>query len=76
MEKANLYIAAENQKAITHFKERGCEFFGSIKYFHECCSSCGEPYGERKILYVEGDFVKGMSGTQFHKYLKEHDLLL
>lgn len=76
MKRMNLYVDAENKKAISHFQERGCEFIKSTRDYYECCSSCGRPYATRDVLYVTGDFVKDMSGTQFHKYLKTNDLLM
>lgn len=76
MRQRNKYIDAANHAAISHLQDRGCEFIKSTRDYYECCSSCGEPYATREILYVTGDFVNKISGTQFHNYLKENRLLM
>lgn len=76
MRQNNIYIDASNVLAISHFRDRGCDFIPGTREYYECCSSCGRPYAKRDVLYVTGGFVEGMSGTQFHNYLQENNLLM
>ena len=70
------YFDATNTKARDYFESLGCTLTDGDKFYYVCCAACGDPVAAKKVVYVSGKPVDGLSGQAFHRLLKDNNLLL
>ena len=73
---SSIYIDARNTKAAEFFRSQGVELTPGEVLHYLCCPSCdGGPIAGFDILCV-GEPYKRMSGSEFHRFLRDNNLLL